>query len=206
MAPLLGLYISIPSILTHLPDKDGSPNHRAITLNDIRLARVQQTATTTSNSSNPNGGGAPQPQQQQPGQPPQQQQQQMTQQQQNPNQQTAITTLQSQTSGTANNNNNNNSTNSTIITIKQEQLTSVDSLVGSFVDSTTFLPSPTSQQQQMVNPNMLPTAATTGPTGMSQTVVSGSGEVSPNRTLLLRHILRSNTNPPFSNPCQRFPN
>ncbi|XP_021702100.1 probable nuclear hormone receptor HR3 isoform X6 [Aedes aegypti] len=155
-------------------NKDGSPNHRAITLNDIRLARVQQTATTTSNSSNPNGGGAPQPQQQQPGQPPQQQQQQMTQQQQNPNQQTAITTLQSQTSGTANNNNNNNSTNSTIITIKQEQLTSVDSLVGSFVDSTTFLPSPTSQQQQMVNPNMLPTAATTGPTGMSQTVVSGS--------------------------------
>ncbi|XP_021702095.1 probable nuclear hormone receptor HR3 isoform X3 [Aedes aegypti] len=145
-------------------NKDGSPNHRAITLNDIRLARVQQTATTTSNSSNPNGGGAPQPQQQQPGQPPQQQQQQMTQQQQNPNQQTAITTLQSQTSGTANNNNNNNSTNSTIITIKQEQLTSVDSLVGSFVDSTTFLPSPTSQQQQMVNPNMLPTAATTGPT------------------------------------------
>ncbi|XP_035772767.1 probable nuclear hormone receptor HR3 isoform X5 [Anopheles albimanus] len=61
---------------------------------------------------------------------------------------------------TSNNNNSNglNSTitsngtvnsNSTIITIKQEQLAAtVDSIVGSFVDSTTFLPSPTSQQQQ----------------------------------------------------------
>ncbi|XP_062547538.1 probable nuclear hormone receptor HR3 isoform X2 [Armigeres subalbatus] len=145
-------------------NKDGSPNHRAITLNDIRLARVQQTATTTSNGNNPNaGGGPPQPQPQQPSQQ-QQQQQQLVPQQQNPNQQTAITALQSQTSGTANNNNNNNSTNSTIITIKQEQLATVDSLVAGYVDSTTFLPSPTSQQQQLVNPNMLPTAGTTGPT------------------------------------------
>ncbi|XP_065081074.1 probable nuclear hormone receptor HR3 isoform X4 [Ochlerotatus camptorhynchus] len=164
-------------------NKDGSPNHRAITLNDIRLARVQQTATTTTNSNNSAGGGGgqqPQPQQQ-----PGQQQQQLTQQQQqqNPNQQTAITTLPNATSGAANNNNNNNnnSTNSTIITIKQEQLTGVDSLVGSFVDSTTFLPSPNSQQQ-MVNPNLLPSAVTTGPAGLAQTVVSGS-EVTPGNSI-----------------------
>lgn len=48
----------------------------------------------------------------------------------------------------------NNNASSTIITIKQEAMStggasSVDSLVGSFVDSTTFLHSPNSQ---MVNP------------------------------------------------------
>lgn len=61
-------------------------------------------------------------------------------------QQLADVTLQ----GTAGSLNNSCSTNdgvpaSTIITIKQESLSSVDNLVGSFVDSTTFLPSPTSQ-------------------------------------------------------------
>ncbi|XP_055549908.1 probable nuclear hormone receptor HR3 isoform X4 [Wyeomyia smithii] len=147
-------------------NKDSSPNHRAITLNDIRLARVQQTATATANSSAGGGGGSQSQQQQQ--QQGQQQQQQLPQQQQNPNQQTAISTLSNQTSG----NNNNNSTHSTIITIKQEQLTNVDSIVGSFVDSTTFLPSPNSQQQ-MVNPNLVHTSGANGP-GMPQTVVSGS--------------------------------
>lgn len=39
----------------------------------------------------------------------------------------------------------------TIVTIKQEQLATVDNLVGSFVDSTTFLHSPSNSQ--MVNPN-----------------------------------------------------
>ncbi|XP_055634861.1 probable nuclear hormone receptor HR3 isoform X7 [Toxorhynchites rutilus septentrionalis] len=142
-------------------NKDSSPNHRAITLSDIRLARVQQTATTTSSSTA--GGGSGQQQQQQTGQ----QQHQLTQ-QQNPNQQTAITPLPSHTTG----NNDNNSTNSTIIAIKQEQLTNVDSIVGSFVDSTTFLPSPNSQQQ-MVNQSMVQNTGTNGP-GMTQTVVSGS--------------------------------
>ncbi|XP_055698263.1 probable nuclear hormone receptor HR3 isoform X10 [Phlebotomus papatasi] len=41
---------------------------------------------------------------------------------------------------------------STIVTIKQESLQSVDNLVGNFVDSTTFLHSPNSQ---MVNPNLV---------------------------------------------------
>ncbi|XP_058448120.1 ecdysone-induced protein 78C isoform X2 [Malaya genurostris] len=150
-------------------NKDSSPNHRAITLNDIRLARVQQTATTPANSTVVGGGGGGGQQSQQPGQ---QQTQQLTQ-QPNPNQQTAISTLPSPTTG-----NNNNSTHSTIITIKQEQLTNVDNIVGSFVDSTTFLPSPNSQPQ-MVNPNMVQTNVSNGQ-GMAQTVVSGSVEVTGN--------------------------
>ena len=43
-------------------------------------------------------------------------------------------------------------TTSTVIAIKQESLSSVDNLVGGFVDSTTFLHSPNSQ---MVNPNLI---------------------------------------------------
>lgn len=39
-----------------------------------------------------------------------------------------------------------------IITIKQESITSVDNLVGSYVDSTTFLPSPNSQ---IINANLV---------------------------------------------------
>lgn len=53
---------------------------------------------------------------------------------------------------TTGNNGTNNNTSSTIVTIKQETLASVDNLVGSFVDSTTFLHSPNSQ---MVNPNLV---------------------------------------------------
>lgn len=44
-------------------------------------------------------------------------------------------------------------TSSTIVAIKQEQLATVDNLVGSFVDSTTFLHSPSNSQ--MVNPNLV---------------------------------------------------
>lgn len=52
-------------------------------------------------------------------------------------------------------NSTNNTTNlapGTLITIKQESLASVDNLVGSYVDSTTFLHLPNSQ---MVNPNLV---------------------------------------------------
>lgn len=56
----------------------------------------------------------------------------------------------SQTTNT--NNGANNGSNSTIVTIKQESLGNVDNLVGSYVDSTTFLHSPGSQ---MVNPNLV---------------------------------------------------
>lgn len=49
-----------------------------------------------------------------------------------------------------------NSTNTSgaenIITIKQESIASVDNLVGSYVDSTTFLPSPNSQ---IINANLV---------------------------------------------------
>lgn len=53
-----------------------------------------------------------------------------------------------------------NSTNTSgsdhLITIKQESITNVDSLVGSFVDSTTFLPSPNSQ---IINANLVQSIA-----------------------------------------------
>ncbi|XP_058056661.1 nuclear hormone receptor FTZ-F1-like [Anopheles bellator] len=151
-------------------NKDGSPTgggadqNRPITLNDIRLARVQQTTatTTTTAAAAPNaassvavgdgsasGGGGGGVGETDRGLAPQPQtglgasgQLLATDQQQ----QTTLTVLP--TSGATNsNNNNNNSSSSTMITIKQEQLASVDSIsVGSFVDSTTFLPSPTGQQ------------------------------------------------------------
>lgn len=43
-----------------------------------------------------------------------------------------------------------------IITIKQESMANVDSLVGSYVDSTTFLPSPNSQ---IINANLVQSIA-----------------------------------------------
>ncbi|XP_061510003.1 probable nuclear hormone receptor HR3 isoform X4 [Anopheles gambiae] len=147
-------------------NKDGSPEqNRAITLNDIRLARVQQTTATTTtgvgqggsdviaDGVNDGGGGGPR------GLTPQQQQQQ---QQAHQPAQTATHTLPPQqhpqpAAALANHqttgNGNTTTSNSTIITIKQEQLTNVDSLVGSFVDSTTFLPSPPASQQQQQHPH-----------------------------------------------------
>lgn len=53
---------------------------------------------------------------------------------------------------TALNSSNNSTSGSTIIAIKQESLSSVDNLVGSFVDSTTFLTSP---NNQIANAHML---------------------------------------------------
>jgi hypothetical protein len=128
-------------------DNNNSPTHRAITINDIRLARVNNTSTGNGATTSAGGG-------------------------------------QSSTMLTAGNSNNNNSLNvnnnqshagapsgvgggggagsnstSTIITIKQEAMGSnVDNLVGNFVDSTTFLHSPNSQQQ-MVNPNLVQSTA-----------------------------------------------
>jgi hypothetical protein len=131
-------------------DNNNSPTHRAITINDIRLARVNN--TSTGNGATTSGGGQ-----------------------------------SSSMLATGNNNNNLNVNNnqshagaaggggggggsnstSTIITIKQEAMGSnVDNLVGNFVDSTTFLHSPNSQQQ-MVNPNLVQSTAPTlgGATG-----------------------------------------
>ncbi|XP_070506342.1 probable nuclear hormone receptor HR3 isoform X2 [Chironomus tepperi] len=59
------------------------------------------------------------------------------------NQQLADVTMQGTASALTNSCTTNDA--GTIITIKQESLSSVDNLVGSFVDSTTFLPSPNSQ-------------------------------------------------------------
>lgn len=136
--------------LSNIPDKSNSPTtQRTVSMSDIRMPRVTS-----------NGGGSNSGQQQQTLSP---------------------TTQQSQTqsatgsgggggSGTAavasgvvgggggnnsqttNTNNGANNGNSTIVTIKQESLGNVDNLVGSYVDSTTFLHSPGSQ---MVNPNLV---------------------------------------------------
>lgn len=79
-------------------------------------------------------------------------------------QQLADVTLQ----GTASALNNSCTTNdgaSTIITIKQESLSSVDNLVGSFVDSTTFLPSPNSQ---ISNAQMAQNALTNDSNGINE--------------------------------------
>lgn len=136
------------------PDKSNSPTtHRTVSMSDIRMPRVTS-----------NGGGSNSGQQQQTLSPTTQQSQ---------TQQNATGSGGDGGSGTAavvsgvvggsvgggnnsqttnTNNGANNGSNSTIVTIKQESLGNVDNLVGSYVDSTTFLHSPGSQ---MVNPNLV---------------------------------------------------
>lgn len=50
----------------------------------------------------------------------------------------------------------------TIIAIKQESLSTVDNLVGSYVDSTTFLPSPNNQVANLVQNHILATNEASG--------------------------------------------
>lgn len=50
----------------------------------------------------------------------------------------------------------------TIIAIKQETLSTVDNLVGSYVDSTTFLPSPNNQVANLVQNHILATNEASG--------------------------------------------
>lgn len=134
------------------PDKSNSPTtHRTVSMSDIRMPRVTS-----------NGGGSNSGQQQQTLSPTTQQSQ---------TQQSATGSGGGGGSGTAavasgvvggggggnnsqttNTSNGANNGNSTIVTIKQESLGNVDNLVGSYVDSTTFLHSPSSQ---MVNPNLV---------------------------------------------------
>lgn len=136
------------------PDKSNSPTtHRTVSMSDVRMPRV------TSNGGGSNSG--------------QQQQQQTTLSPTNTQQSsgsgsgsgggsgTSVSNVvggggsgggnNSQTTNT-NNSGTNNGSSSTIVTIKQESLGNVDNLVGSYVDSTTFLHSPSSQ---MVNPNLV---------------------------------------------------
>lgn len=75
--------------------------------------------------------------------------------------------------------NNNNSSNNYTITIKQESMEQVDSIVGSFVDSTTFLHSPNSQ---MVNPNLVQN------NGVCNGVADGSGEFSFHNMTIIRFL------------------
>lgn len=137
-------------------DKSNSPTtHRTVSMSDIRMPRVTS-----------NGGGSNSGQQQQTLSPTTQQSQQ-TQQSAGSNGGSGGSGTAAVVSGvvgggssgggnnsqTANTNNGGaNNGGSTIVTIKQESLGNVDSLVGSYVDSTTFLHSPSSQ---MVNPNLV---------------------------------------------------
>lgn len=121
--------------LSRFPDKSNSPtHHRSVSISDIRLTRV----TTNSGDTAASEGGS-----------------------------TTVTASvqQSQTTSAAVVGSNassqlnsatslsQNSAGATIVTIKQETLAPVDNLVGSFVDSTTFLHSPSNSQ--MVNPNLV---------------------------------------------------
>ena len=78
-------------------------------------------------------------------------------------QQLADVTLQGTASALTNSCTTNDA--STIITIKQESLSNVDNLVGSFVDSTTFLPSPNSQ---ISNAQMAQNALTNDSNGINE--------------------------------------
>jgi hypothetical protein len=130
--------------ISKISDKDNSPTHRAITINDIRLARVTNVSTASGSTSVAQSNA-------------------MLATANNNNNNTLNVNNQNQTTGAGGGGGSVAATNntSTIITIKQEALANnVDNLVGNYVDSTTFLHSPNSQQ--MVNPNLLQnTAATT---------------------------------------------
>lgn len=132
------------------PDKSNSPTtHRTVSMSDIRMPRV------TSNGGGSNSG---QQQQQQTLSPTAQQQSQQTQQSAASGASGgsgAAAVVSGVVGGGGNSSqttNTNSGANSTIVTIKQESLGNVDNLVGSYVDSTTFLHSPSSQ---MVNPNLV---------------------------------------------------
>lgn len=118
------------------PDKSNSPTHRIVSVSDIRVTR-----TTNGSGNISNAGGS----------------------QQTPSATTATVQPEQQNNGNSGGgvgcstgqstgNNTTTGSNTTIVTIKQESLANVDSLVGSFVDSTTFLHSPNSQ---MVTPNLV---------------------------------------------------
>jgi hypothetical protein len=69
-------------------------------------------------------------------------------------QQLTDATLQG-TASALNNSTASGQTTGTIIAIKQESLSTVDNLVGSYVDSTTFLPSPNNQLGSLVQSHAL---------------------------------------------------
>ncbi|XP_059610129.1 probable nuclear hormone receptor HR3 isoform X2 [Phlebotomus argentipes] len=75
---------------------------------------------------------------------------------------------------------------STIVTIKQESLQSVDNLVGNFVDSTTFLHSPNSQ---MVNPNLVQVQGASAAEGdINEVLIKTLAEAHANTNLKLEVV------------------
>lgn len=127
-------------------DKSNSPTHRSVSISEIRVARV-----TTANSA---GSGSGDSQQASPSASTMQQTVHLAGTVASGSSIATVATVKS--SGT-----------NSMVVIKQETLATVDNLVGSYVDSTTFLHSPSNSQ--MINPNIVQNS------GMGS--VSGAGEL-----------------------------
>ena len=154
-----------------IADKSNSPTHRTISISDIRLARVATNGSSSSGGSGGGVGGGGSGGDSSSGTGGNDNTNDSTQRTSPMAQQTQVAVVAaaaaSSVAGSNSQLNTGNGTNlnstSAIITIKQEQLATVDNLVGSFVDSTTFLHSPSNSQ--MVNPNLVQNSGLSGLAG-----------------------------------------
>lgn len=134
------------------PDKNNSPTHSYVSISDIRLARVTTNTSggvTTISVNTSNNSTDDQLQSTSSGVAHQTLPQTIATAGSSTTAPTQLTGVDGHCTGA----NLTQNTSSTIVAIKQEQLATVDNLVGSFVDSTTFLHSPSNSQ--MVNPNLV---------------------------------------------------
>lgn len=132
-------------------DKNNSPTHSYVSISDIRLARVTTNTSggVTTISVNTSNSTDDQLQSTSSGLAHQTLPQTIATAGSSTTAPTQLTVVDGRSTGA----NLTQNTSSTIVAIKQEQLATVDNLVGSFVDSTTFLHSPSNSQ--MVNPNLV---------------------------------------------------
>lgn len=149
----------------HTENKSESPTHRSVSLSEIRLTRI--TGTTTVPVSISSGSAANSRDDQMQTSPIAHHTQSQTTVIGGGGGQTATASTQLTAVGvnSATTTLTSNTATGTIVTIKQEQLATVDNLVGSYVDSTTFLHSPSNSQ--MVNPNLVQSNCLVGASGES---------------------------------------